>query len=93
MAGERAGTGPAPKAADHRQPDSYRADAIRFNEQFLSDRYELRYTTPAFIWTNYDWEFEPVADLSANYLGALALSYANVQLTDYQEMLLDQMEE
>ena len=25
--------------------DTYRADAIRFNEQFLRDRYELRYNT------------------------------------------------
>ena len=32
---------PAPQV----QSDSYRADAIRFNEQFLSDRYELRYNT------------------------------------------------
>ena len=58
-----------------------------------SEQYELRYVTPAFIWTNYDWEFEEIDDLSANYLGALALRYAGVETTEYQEFLLDQMEQ
>ena len=33
------------KPAEQAKPDSYRADAIRFNERFLHDRYELRYNT------------------------------------------------
>ena len=39
---------PQPESQRNQQPiqsDSYRADAIRFNKQFLGDRYDLRYNT------------------------------------------------
>ena len=71
------------------QNDLFRQDVGTLS----SEEYELRYVTPAFIWTNYDWEFEEMEDLSANYLGALTLRYAGVETTEYQEYLLDQMEE
>ena len=34
-----------PKPSKPSSPDTYRADAIRFNEQFLRDHYDLRYNT------------------------------------------------
>ncbi len=38
-----------PQPSGHQEvpskPDSYRADTVRFNEQFLNDHYELRYNT------------------------------------------------
>ena len=34
-----------PKPSKPSTPDTYRADAVRFNEQFLRDHYDLRYNT------------------------------------------------
>ena len=36
---------PAVSSSPNPSPDTYRADAIRFNEQFLRDHYDLRYNT------------------------------------------------
>ena len=35
----------SPRPPKPSSPDSYRADAVRFNEQFLHDHYDLRYNT------------------------------------------------
>lgn len=49
---------------------------------------QKRYTTPFFIWANYDIEEQQIERLSANYLHSLVLDVAGVQLTEYNKYLL-----
>lgn len=49
------------------------------------------YTTPYLIWTNYSSQ-ESQEDMSANYFGAYVASAAGLQLTPYQEFLLEMKE-
>ena len=50
----------------------------------------LRCVTPYIIWTNYDSDFETVADTSLNYLGRMVLQYAGVELSKYDQFVLQQ---
>ena len=50
----------------------------------------LRCVTPYIIWTNYDSDFEAVADTSLNYLGRMVLQYAGVELSKYDQFVLQQ---
>ena len=52
-----------------------------------------QYTTPFFIWTNYDIPEQDNVIISANYLGLLAMKTANMPLTGYQKFLDDMHEE
>ncbi len=45
------------------------------------------------IWTNYDVEEVKDYTMSANYLGAYALQMAGLELTDYQKLALETMQE
>lgn len=49
---------------------------------------QKRYTTPFFIWANYDIEEKTIPYLSANYLSSLLLKTAGVELTEYNKYLL-----
>lgn len=53
---------------------------------------ENLYTTPFFIWTNYDTEEETVEMSSINYLSTLALERAGLPLPAYNQFLRDMME-
>lgn len=48
-----------------------------------------KYVTPYVIWTNYDTELKEYGDMSANYLGAVLLECAGVELSVYYEFLLE----
>lgn len=50
---------------------------------------ERKYITPYVIWANYDVDFPEYGDLSANYLGAVLLECAGVQLPPYYKYLLE----
>ena len=52
-----------------------------------------QYTTPFFIWTNYDIEEKQDVILSPWGLGVLAMKTANIELTGYQEFLYSLMNE
>ncbi len=52
-----------------------------------------KYITPYVIWANYDTEFEQYGDISANYLGAVLLECANVEIPVYYEFLLGLLKE
>ena len=52
----------------------------------------LKYVTPYIIWTNYDSDFEAVPETSPNYLGRLVLQYAGVDLSRYDQFILQQRE-
>ena len=52
-----------------------------------------QYTTPFFIWTNYDIEEKEDIILSPWGLGVLAMKTANIELTGYQEFLYSLMNE
>lgn len=49
---------------------------------------QKRYTTPFFIWANYDIEEKQIERLSVNYLHSMVLDVAGVQLTEYNKYLL-----
>jgi len=49
---------------------------------------QKRHITPFFIWANYDIEEKQIDMLSSNYLSALVMKTAGVQLTEYNEYLL-----
>lgn len=55
------------------------------NERFL-------YITPYIVWTNYESNFEEIPDMSSNYLSSYVLQCAGVELSEYQEFLLQFME-
>ena len=44
--------------------------------------------TPFIIWTNYELESQEIDKINANYLGAKILETANLELTDYDKLLL-----
>ncbi|MBQ3547889.1 MAG: LTA synthase family protein [Clostridia bacterium] len=49
---------------------------------------QKRYTTPFFIWANYDIEEKMIPRLSVNYLSSLVLQTAGLELTEYNKYLL-----
>lgn len=49
---------------------------------------QMKYTTPFVIWANYDIEEAYIPRMSANYLGAMLMKYANADLDEYQNFLL-----
>lgn len=53
-------------------------------------RRSMRYTTSYVIWTNYESDFEEIADISTNYLGSYVLQCAGLELPKYNEFLLEQ---
>lgn len=48
-----------------------------------------RYTTPFFIWANYDIEEQELGDMSANYIAPLLLETAGADLNPYDKYLID----
>ena len=48
-----------------------------------------KYITPYLIWSNYDMDAKEYGDISANYLGAVVLECAGVELPPYYKMLLN----
>ena len=52
-----------------------------------------QHTTPFFIWANYDIPEAEDIVISSNYLGVLTAHLAGLELTDYQIMLMDLMEQ
>ena len=52
--------------------------------------HSLKVMTPYFIWTNYDSDFEEIGDTSLNYLGRVVLQYAGVELSRYDQFILQQ---
>ncbi|MBR5473037.1 MAG: hypothetical protein IKU82_03515, partial [Clostridia bacterium] len=57
------------------------------NDLSIQDE-QKRYTTPFFIWANYDIEEKQIDKLSVNYLSSYLLDVADVKLTDYNKYLL-----
>lgn len=72
-------------------PDSF-YDALYGSPE--SERTDLqrsqRFVTPYMIWTNYDADFAPLGDTSANYLGRQVMAYAGVKLSQYDQFILQQ---
>lgn len=54
---------------------------------------DRRYITPLIIWTNYEQQEGWIDKISANYLGSLILDLANLELTPYNQILLETWEE
>ncbi len=49
---------------------------------------QKRYTTPFYIWANFDIEEKTIERLSVNYLSSLVLETAGLELTEYNKYLL-----
>ena len=49
---------------------------------------QKRYTTPFYIWANFDIEEKIIPRLSVNYLSSLLLDIAGLELTEYNKYLL-----
>ncbi len=54
---------------------------------------QLRHATPFFIWANYDIEEQYIEQISVNYLSSIVLKTAGLQLTKYNEYLLEMAKE
>ena len=61
-------------------------DDLSFEEQ------QLMYETRWFIWANYDIPEQENVTISANYLGSYLLSAAGLDMSDYEEYLLNSRE-
>lgn len=61
-------------------------------KELTAEEADKQYVTPLIIWTNYETEAQPVDKISANYLGAKILDLANLKLTAYDRMLLENWE-
>lgn len=57
------------------------------------EEYQNYYLTPFLIWANYDIEEQENVITSSNYLGAMTVEAAGVELTKYQQYLLNLREE
>lgn len=57
-------------------------------KELTAEEADKQYVTPFIIWTNYELESQEIDKISANYLGAKILETANLELTDYDKLLL-----
>lgn len=62
------------------------------NNMPQSERQKM-YTTPYFIWTNYDIEEKQDVDMSLNYLSSYAMEVLELPMTGHQKYLMDLYEE
>lgn len=53
---------------------------------------QSKYITPFMIWTNYDMEEKTDVEMSSNYFGSYILKHAGVNLSSYNQFLLEMME-
>ncbi|MCI8417964.1 MAG: LTA synthase family protein [Lachnospiraceae bacterium] len=58
-------------------------------EELTAQEADMQYVTPLIIWTNYEMEERAIGQMSANYLGSLILELANLEMSAYNEFLLD----
>ena len=58
-------------------------------EEFTREQSVQRYMVPFLIWANYDIGEMELECTSINYLSALMMETAGLQLTDYQRFLMD----
>lgn len=63
------------------------------DEDRTAEEQSLKYVTPYIIWTNYESDFEQVEETSLNYLGRLVLQYAGVEMSKYDQFILQQKEQ
>ncbi len=56
--------------------------------QLTTEENQKRYTTPFYIWANYDIEEKEIERMSANYLSSYLLEVAGLELSDYNKYLL-----
>jgi phosphoglycerol transferase MdoB-like AlkP superfamily enzyme len=56
--------------------------------QLSTEENQKRYTTPFWIWANYDIEEKEIEHMSANYLSSYLLEVAGLELSDYNKFLL-----
>lgn len=66
-----------------------------FQDRDLSEQEKnmLTYITPYVIWSNYDMEETDYGDISANYLPAVLMEVADMELPSYYKFLLNTMQE
>ena len=62
------------------------------NNMPQSERQKM-YTTPYFIWTNYDIEEKQDVDMSLNYLSSYAMEVLGLPMTGHQKYLMDLYQE
>ena len=62
-------------------------------KELTAEEADKQYVTPLIIWTNYEMGAEAFDRISANYLGAKILELANLKMTAYDELLLENWEE
>ena len=67
----------------------YGKDYDSLSEEELS----RRYITPFVLWANYDIEEERDVQISANYLSGLLMEAAGLQMSSYQEFLMELYDE
>ncbi len=72
---------------DHQPAIGADADNLFFPNAGNGKENLKEYVTPFAIWANYDIPDENVGNLSANYMSALVMHAANMELTPYQQFL------
>lgn len=64
-------------------------DVLKQNDESDMEMSQRMYQTPYVIWTNYEQEASSNSIMSANYFGSYILQQAGLELTPYNEFLLD----
>lgn len=62
-------------------------------EEWGIEQQANQYKTPFLIWHNYETKYLELGDVSVNYLASLLLSDAGLEMSAYQNYLLEKMEE
>ena len=62
-------------------------------ESLSEEELSRRYITPFVLWANYDIEEERDVQISANYLSGLLMEAAGLQMSSYQEFLMELYDE
>lgn len=81
---------------DHQPPlgnDFYKAIYGKALDDRTIEEVFQEYSVPFFIWANYDIPERDGLVISANYLGALTAYFAGLELTGYQNLQLELMEQ
>lgn len=58
-------------------------------QQLTTEQLQQRYVTPFYIWANYDIEEKEIERLGANYLSSYMMQVAGVQMSPYNQYLLE----
>lgn len=76
---------------DHQPSLGNTSNSLFFPDSGTPEKDINQYITPFLIWANYDIPDQTIDKMSANYLSALIVNTANMEMTPYQRFLFELM--